>query len=213
MNKKFLMGRIDGEEGKGGAGLRFESQLWLFVLGLMSKPKLVTLLFVLILLDYWPLGRIEFKPVRQEQGAGLEKTIARPVLEKAPLYLITAIFCVVVVSAQGSLKSVPHTAPPATWLCISWPCCFWNLDVTTKLSNSLKAQSRQTLPSTKLTTVWARPFGRWETKTWPLAILKRLCKSTRHIQMPEKTCKPFLRNPEKIAKKLEIPFPKQYGWL
>jgi 4-amino-4-deoxy-L-arabinose transferase-like glycosyltransferase len=29
----------------------------LFALGLLSKPMLVTLPFVLLLLDYWPLGR------------------------------------------------------------------------------------------------------------------------------------------------------------
>ena len=29
-----------------------------FVLGLMAKPMLVTLPFVLLLLDYWPLGRM-----------------------------------------------------------------------------------------------------------------------------------------------------------
>jgi len=28
-----------------------------FILGLMSKPVLVTLPFVLLLLDFWPLGR------------------------------------------------------------------------------------------------------------------------------------------------------------
>src|SRR6202035_4066175 len=31
--------------------------LLLFALGLMSKPMLVTVPFVLLLLDYWPLGR------------------------------------------------------------------------------------------------------------------------------------------------------------
>src|SRR2546430_9073777 len=31
----------------------------LFALGLMSKPMLVTLPFVLLLLDYWPLGRFD----------------------------------------------------------------------------------------------------------------------------------------------------------
>jgi len=33
--------------------------LLLFALGLMSKPMVVTLPFVLLLLDYWPLGRLE----------------------------------------------------------------------------------------------------------------------------------------------------------
>ena len=34
----------------------------LFALGLMAKPMLVTLPFVLLLLDYWPLGRLHTKP-------------------------------------------------------------------------------------------------------------------------------------------------------
>ncbi len=33
-----------------------------FALGLMAKPSVVTLPFVLLLLDYWPLGRITIKP-------------------------------------------------------------------------------------------------------------------------------------------------------
>jgi hypothetical protein len=34
--------------------------LLLFAMGLMSKPMLITLPFVLLLLDYWPLGRFGF---------------------------------------------------------------------------------------------------------------------------------------------------------
>ena len=34
----------------------------LFVFGLMSKPMVITLPFVLLLLDYWPLGRIRGSP-------------------------------------------------------------------------------------------------------------------------------------------------------
>jgi tetratricopeptide (TPR) repeat protein len=35
--------------------------LALFALGLLAKPMLVTLPFVLLLLDYWPLGRLHFR--------------------------------------------------------------------------------------------------------------------------------------------------------
>jgi len=38
---------------------RYLLVLLLFALGLMAKPMLVTLPFVLLLLDYWPLGRFE----------------------------------------------------------------------------------------------------------------------------------------------------------
>jgi Tfp pilus assembly protein PilF len=48
-------------------------------LGLMSKPMVVTLPFVLLLLDAWPLGRFGKTPV------------ARLVLEKAPLFALVAI--------------------------------------------------------------------------------------------------------------------------
>ena len=37
---------------------RYLSVLFFFILGLMSKPMLITLPFVLLLLDYWPLERI-----------------------------------------------------------------------------------------------------------------------------------------------------------
>ena len=38
--------------------LNYGLALFFFALGLMSKPMLVTLPFVLLLLDYWPLGRV-----------------------------------------------------------------------------------------------------------------------------------------------------------
>ena len=42
--------------------------LFCFALGLMSKPMLVTLPFVLLLLDYWPLQRLQFKPPEADGG-------------------------------------------------------------------------------------------------------------------------------------------------
>jgi Flp pilus assembly protein TadD len=51
-----------------------------FALGLMAKPMLVTLPFVLLLLDYWPLGRLEFG----------QKFSWRLIVEKIPFFLLAA---------------------------------------------------------------------------------------------------------------------------
>ena len=81
---------------------RYSLVFLFFTLGLMSKPMLVTLPFVLLLLDYWPLGRFQFG---QERGHNeiLEKNTAkrskvfRLVLEKVPLFLLTVGLSIVTV--------------------------------------------------------------------------------------------------------------------
>ena len=60
-----------------------------FALGLMSKPMLVTLPFVLLLLDYWPLRRWSIK----NTNGSIEQTtnsvpLSRLILEKIPLLLL-----------------------------------------------------------------------------------------------------------------------------
>ena len=47
--------------------VRYSAVVALFALGLLAKPMLVTLPFVLLLLDYWPLGRMTW-PVRDIQN-------------------------------------------------------------------------------------------------------------------------------------------------
>jgi len=59
-----------------------------FALGLMAKPMLVTLPFVLLLLDYWPLNRLA------------RSTISRLLVEKIPLFLLTITACVETVLSQ-----------------------------------------------------------------------------------------------------------------
>ena len=58
---------------------RYMMVVVLFGLGLMAKPMLVTLPFVLLLLDYWPLGRIAFGAAEDssEQVAGNADVPAR----------------------------------------------------------------------------------------------------------------------------------------
>jgi len=62
-----------------------------FSLGLMAKPMLVTFPFVLLLLDYWPLKRFQFKndlSVHSDGGAFTEfQGFFRLILEKIPLFL------------------------------------------------------------------------------------------------------------------------------
>src|SRR5262249_26690946 len=63
----------------------------LFTLGLMCKPTLVTVPFVLLLLDYWPLGRNQSSPFL---GYGITRqTWSRLVFEKLPLFVLSAASC------------------------------------------------------------------------------------------------------------------------
>ncbi len=75
--------------GSKGSIWRFAAVVSWFALGLMSKPMLVTTPFVLLLLDYWPLGRLN--------GRGAIIPLLR---EKAPLFLLSAIVCAVTVLVQ-----------------------------------------------------------------------------------------------------------------
>jgi tetratricopeptide (TPR) repeat protein len=77
-------------------------------LGLMSKPMLVTLPFVLLLLDYWPLGRFEAR--RSNTG----RQLSRLVLEKIPLIALSAVSSMVTFLAQrgaiGWTEQLPVSA-------------------------------------------------------------------------------------------------------
>lgn len=79
--------------------------LLLFALGLMSKPMLVTLPLVLMLLDYWPLGRF----TNGNKGPSL-KGVLPLVLEKVPFLVLAAIDCVLTLSAQRESFSVVSAA-------------------------------------------------------------------------------------------------------
>jgi protein O-mannosyl-transferase len=78
--------------------------LWVMLflaLGLMSKPMLVTLPFVLLLLDYWPLGRlaadggVTTRPDAETPGGVRTEvrrlSVGRLILEKWPLFVLVAV--------------------------------------------------------------------------------------------------------------------------
>jgi tetratricopeptide (TPR) repeat protein len=72
------------------------------ILGLLAKPMLVTLPFTLLLLDYWPLGRLEnFRAGR----------ILSLVKEKIPLFILSSASSVITVIAQkqgGAVVSLEY---------------------------------------------------------------------------------------------------------
>ncbi len=68
-----------------------------FVLGMMAKPMLVTLPFALLLLDFWPLGRLQHAA---ETGIIAWRSAKRVLLEKLPLFVLTALSCAGVVWAR-----------------------------------------------------------------------------------------------------------------
>jgi tetratricopeptide (TPR) repeat protein len=72
-----------------------------FALGLMSKAMLVTVPFVLLLLDYWPLSRLQLKT----QDSKL-KTFPALLLEKLPFLALSATSCVVTFATQRTSDSV-----------------------------------------------------------------------------------------------------------
>src|SRR5262249_16323296 len=63
---------------------RYLAVLFAFELGLLSKPMLVTLPFVLLLLDYWPLGRLSELVWPGVRG------LLPLVWEKIPLFVLSA---------------------------------------------------------------------------------------------------------------------------
>jgi protein O-mannosyl-transferase len=101
---------------------RYVIVLTLFALGLMCKPTLVTLPFVLLLLDYWPLQRLAISPSgspphrgknrpprhRSKAEWSRRKPIGYLLLEKVPFFLLSAASCVATVLAQQSTIFTLH---------------------------------------------------------------------------------------------------------
>ena len=103
---------------------RYLAVVVFFILGLMAKPMLVTLPFVLLLLDYWPLRRLQF----QRSAAAIAGSLPLRssglwlVWEKIPLFLLSIASSVITFWAQkeggavGSIALYPLTTRVANAL-------------------------------------------------------------------------------------------------
>ena len=97
---------------------RYLAVAFLYALGLMSKPQVITFPCVLLLWDYWPLQRM-FAPADESPGtapgeAAPGKSFWWLVFEKLPLFALSAASAVLTVKAQtstGALGGVFATYP------------------------------------------------------------------------------------------------------
>jgi tetratricopeptide (TPR) repeat protein len=81
--------------------------LFLFALGLMSKPTLVTWPFVMLLLDYWPLGRWDLSTLH-----ALRSTLWRLVWEKIPFFVLAALSSLAIIVSGKRLGYVAAAKSP-----------------------------------------------------------------------------------------------------
>jgi tetratricopeptide (TPR) repeat protein len=93
--------------------------LFLFAMGLMSKPMLVTLPFTLILLDFWPLRRISLKTEADPRPKNAPKLSRAdkylPLVEKIPLFAMSLASAVVTMIMQregGAVTTIQGVTLP-----------------------------------------------------------------------------------------------------
>jgi len=82
----------------------------LFLLSLLSKPMLVTFPFILLLVDYWPLNRMD--------GSNLSLSSPnnqRLILEKIPFFLLSLIIGIITLYAQNSAEALASPGQHAFW--------------------------------------------------------------------------------------------------
>ena len=88
--------------------------LFSFLVGLLTKPMLVTLPVIMFVLDCWPLGR--FSPQKGEGHRTVGFTFWSLVKEKIPFFLFSALSAIITIYAQGkggamsSFEAVPLTS-------------------------------------------------------------------------------------------------------
>ncbi len=87
---------------------RYLAVAGIFILGLMSKPMVITFPFALLLLDYWPLGRIEGSPLNSLRVPQFSRS--RLLAEKIPLLALSAASAVITMQAQQTGGAVRSTA-------------------------------------------------------------------------------------------------------
>jgi tetratricopeptide (TPR) repeat protein len=140
----------------------------LFALGLMCKPTVVTLPFVLLLLDYWPLHRFE----QPRKLSGL-------ILEKIPLLALAAgasvITTMTVLAAGNSIPAVGH------------------ISMASRVGNALVSYAvylRQMVWPEGLAAPY--PYSHYSPPPWEVALAGTLLASLSAVTWRERRTRPWL---------------------
>ena len=179
-------------------GAWYAGALLCFALGLMSKPMLVTLPFVLLLIDLWPLGRL---PISNPKSK-----IRNLVLEKLPFFALSAASSLVTYTVQSAGYAV-HDRPWAERFANAALACF--------------AYARQTFWPTDLAIFYPHlpsiPMGAAVAAALLLTGITAFCLWTAlHPSTPEVQRGAFeLRHPSRraLVSTWLLPAPLLVGWL
>jgi Tfp pilus assembly protein PilF len=120
-------------------------------LGLLAKPMLVTWPLVMLLLDYWPLGRFhrsDFRgqPAHRSLGVGGWSVVRGLVVEKIPLFALVAASAVITFLAQSQGGAVRT---------------FTDAPITLRLSNALVSYAKYLL-----LTIWPNDLAVYYPFAW-----------------------------------------------
>lgn len=117
---------------------RYALAALLFVFALLAKPMVVTLPVLWLVLDYWPLGRLQHTATRR-----------RAVLEKLPLLTVSAAIALVTVTVQGESGAVRNGDQ------IAW------IDRLAHVPTAYATYLEQTVWPVGLSVFYPHPGGAW----------------------------------------------------
>ena len=89
------------------SALRLFLSLAFFAFGLMAKPMLVTVPFILLVLDYWPLNRFD---MANQKNSAPRQSFKLIIAEKLPFLALSIIFSIITFIVQRNSGAVPDTA-------------------------------------------------------------------------------------------------------
>jgi len=97
------------------SAFRYVLCLAVFAIGLLAKPMLVTLPFVFLLLDYWPLSRFDLpkaiktsgrQPRKSAHAPGKRRSFYRIIAEKIPFFALSAVSSVITFLVQRNSGAI-----------------------------------------------------------------------------------------------------------